>query len=53
MTRMVQIAARVSEDEKQRLEQYCKGHDIKMSQLIRWAVKDYLDKAEQSEESSQ
>ncbi len=41
---MAQIATRVSDDEKRELEQYCKDRDIKISQLIRWAIKDYLDK---------
>lgn len=40
----VQIATRVTEEEKRELEQYCKSHDIKISQLIRWAIKDYMDK---------
>lgn len=43
---MAQIAARVSEDEKRELEVYCKQHDIKLSQLIRWALKDYLQNGE-------
>ena len=41
---MAQIAARVSEEEKELLEQYCKEHDIKISQLVRWAIKDYMTK---------
>ncbi len=41
---MAQIATRVSDEEKRELEQYCKERDIKISQLIRWAIKDYLDK---------
>ena len=44
MARMIQIAARVSEEEKAELEKYCQEHDIKISQLIRWALRDYLDK---------
>lgn len=40
---MAQIAARVTEDEKKALEDYCKERDIKISQLIRWAVKEYLE----------
>lgn len=40
---MAQIAARVTEEEKQELENYCKEHDIKLSQLIRWAIKEYLE----------
>lgn len=39
---MAQIAARVTDEEKQLLEEYCEQHDIKLSQLIRWAVKDYI-----------
>ena len=42
----VQIATRVTEEEKKEIEQYCKKHDIKVSQLIRWAIKDYMDKNE-------
>ena len=41
---MAQIASRVSEEEKQELEQYCKEHDIKISQLIRKAIKEYMER---------
>ena len=41
---MAQIATRVTDDEKQLLDQYCAKHDIKISQLIRWAIKDYMTK---------
>lgn len=41
---MAQIATRVSEQEKQEIEAYCKQHDIKISQLIRWAIKAYIEK---------
>lgn len=41
---MAQIATRVSEQEKQEIEKFCQEHDIKISQLIRWAIKDYIDK---------
>lgn len=41
---MGQIAARISEEEKQELEKYCREHDIKLSQLIRWAIKEYIEK---------
>lgn len=41
---MAQIAARISEEEKRELEQYCKEHDIKLSQLIRWAIKEYIER---------
>lgn len=40
---MTQIAARVTEEEKEELMQYCKEHDIKISQLIRWAIKAYIE----------
>ena len=41
---MAQIAARVSDEEKEGLEEFCEDHDIKVSQLIRWAVRDYIEK---------
>lgn len=37
-----QIASRVTEEEKRILEDYCKKNDIKISQLVRWAVRKYL-----------
>lgn len=40
---MTQIAARISEEEKRELEEYCREHDIKLSQLIRWAIKAYIE----------
>lgn len=45
----MQIAARVSEEEKQELELYCKKHDITVAKLIRKAVKEYM--ANHNEES--
>lgn len=39
----LQIATRISEKEKKELEQYCEERDIKISQLIRWAIKEYID----------
>lgn len=39
---MAQVAARVTDEEKEAFEQYCAEHDIKLSQLIRWAVKEYI-----------
>lgn len=44
---MAQIATRVTEEEKQELEKYCREHDIKISQLIRKAIKDYLKNNQQ------
>ena len=43
---MAQIATRVSEEEKFEIEEYCKKHDIKVSQLIRWAVKTYINEGD-------
>lgn len=40
---MAQLATRIDEQEKKKLEEYCKTHDIKLSQLIRWAIKEYLE----------
>lgn len=40
----VKIAALVEQEEKEELEKYCEQHDIKISQLIRKAVKEYLTK---------
>ncbi len=38
------IATRVKEDEKERIDQFCKDNDMSVSQLIRKAIKDYMDK---------
>lgn len=38
-----QIAARVDEDEKDAIDIYCDMHDISISQLIRWAVREYIE----------
>lgn len=40
----IQITSRVTEQEKKILEDYCKKNDIKVAQLIRWAVREYLAK---------
>lgn len=47
---MAQIATRVSEEEKEAFERFCRDHDIKISQLIRWSIKEYIDKTVDSEE---
>ena len=39
---MAQIAARVTDEEKKELDEYCEKNDIKISQLIRWAIKEYI-----------
>ena len=40
---MAQLATRVTQEEKEALEEYCKEHDITLSQLIRWAIKEYIE----------
>lgn len=43
---MAQIATRVTEEEKQRLLAYCEKHEMKISGLIRIALKKYLQDEE-------
>ena len=38
-----QIAARVTEEEKDNLIEYCEKNELNMSQVIRKAVKEYLE----------
>lgn len=40
---MTSIAAKITEEDKKEVEAYCKERDIKMSQLIRWALKEYIE----------
>lgn len=46
---MAQVATRVTEEEKKVLDEFCKEHDITLSQLIRRAIKEYI--ANHNEES--
>ena len=39
-----QIAARITEQEKDMLIEYCDNNDITVAQLIRKAIKEYLEK---------
>lgn len=48
---MIQIAAKVTAEEKEEIVEYCKQHDIKISQLIRWAIKDYITKETKNNEA--
>lgn len=41
---MTTISVRISEEEKQKLEQLAKKEDLSMSQIIRKALKEYLNK---------
>lgn len=39
----VHISTTINEEEKQELVNYCEKHDITISQLIRKALKEYLE----------
>jgi predicted DNA-binding protein len=41
--KLLQVAARITSEEKERLAQYCEDNDLTMSQVIRKAVKEYLE----------
>ncbi len=38
------IATRVKDDEKKRIDEFCQENDMSVSQLIRKAIKEYMDK---------
>ena len=42
----MQIATRVTDEEKQKLEKYCKENDISIAKLIRQALKLYFEQIE-------
>ena len=39
---MAQISVKISDEEREMYTNYCKKHDIKISQLVRWAIKAYI-----------
>ena len=41
--KLIQIASRIDEEEKQAIVKYCDENDITVSQLIRKAIKEYLE----------
>ena len=41
--KLFQVAARITEEEKDILIQYCEDNDLTMSQVIRKAIKEYLE----------
>lgn len=43
---MTTLSLRLSKDEKEAIAQYAQEHDLSMSQVIRKAVKDLLDREE-------
>jgi hypothetical protein len=40
--KLLQVAARITEEEKLKLVKYCEDNDLTMSQVIRKAIKEYL-----------
>lgn len=44
------ITCRLSEDEKEMLEVFCIEEDLTMSQVIRRAIKEYIEKAYKNED---
>lgn len=44
----ISVSAAVSQEEKTEIDRYCKEHDIKIAQLIRWALRDYLNKMDKT-----
>lgn len=45
---MTTLSVRLSEEEKKRLEQYAKKEDLTMSQVIRKALREFLEQKELS-----
>lgn len=41
---LVKMSLRVSEGEKEAISEYAKMHDLSMSQVIRKAIKEFLNK---------
>lgn len=42
--KLVQVASRVTVEEREKMLEYCADNDITLSQLIRRAVRDFLNK---------
>ena len=40
--KLLQVAARITEEEKDKLIKYCEDNELNMSQVIRKAIKEYL-----------
>lgn len=41
--KLLQVAARITEEEKIKLIKYCQDNELNMSQVIRKAIKSYLE----------
>ena len=44
----ISISASVTPEEKAEIDKFCKDRDIKIAQLIRWAIRDYMDKKDKT-----
>lgn len=40
--KIYQVAARITEEEKEALAQYCEDNDLSMSQVIRKAIREFI-----------
>lgn len=50
---MSQISTRIPEEEKDRISIFAKDHDMKLSQVVRWAIREYLDRHENKREENE
>jgi len=41
---LVKMSLRIPEEEKEAISEYAKAHDLSMSQVIRKAIKEFLNK---------
>lgn len=41
---LAQIATRITEEEKQKIEKFAKEHDLTLSQILRKAIKEFMEK---------
>lgn len=41
---MANIATRITEEEKQKIEKFAKEHDLTLSQILRKAIKEFMEK---------
>lgn len=41
---MANIATRITEEEKQKIEKFAKEHDLTLSQILRKAIKEFMER---------
>lgn len=41
---MAQITIRIPDEERQMIEEYCADEDLKISQVVRKAIREYLER---------